>query len=110
VAARAAGEGGGVGNIGGGGRDAGGDGLSGGPSGNSGASDEELRVAVQECRELLEEALLMAGEQTRAELAASFIKSGDDGGGGGTTGNLAVDMARVQLFFQGKARRCRLTL
>lgn len=67
-------------------------------------SDEELRAAIAECRELLEEALAMAGEQTRAELAASFLKV-PDGAETGLTGNLAVDMARVQLFFQGKGMR-----
>jgi hypothetical protein len=66
-------------------------------------SDEQLRAAIAECRELLGEALAMAGEQTRAELAASFFKTPD--GQPGLTGNLAVDMARVQLFFQGKGMR-----
>ena len=63
-------------------------------------SDEELRAAIRECRELLEEATRLAGEQARAELAASFLR-----GSSGTTGDLAVDMARVQLFFQGKGMR-----
>lgn len=66
-------------------------------------SDQELRAAIQECRELLEEATRMAGEQARAELTASFLKVPE--GGSGLTGNLAVDMARVQLFFQGKGMR-----
>ena len=67
-------------------------------------SDAELRAAIQECRELLEEATRMAGEQARAELAASFLRT-PEGTEGGLTGNLAVDMARVQLFFQGKGMR-----
>jgi hypothetical protein len=67
-------------------------------------SDAELRLAIQECRELLEEATRMAGEQARAELAASFLRT-PEGTEGGLTGNLAVDMARVQLFFQGKGMR-----
>ena len=66
-------------------------------------SDEELRAAVRECRELLEEATRLANEQARAELAASFLKTPE--GGAGLTGNLAVDMARVQLFFRGKGMR-----
>jgi hypothetical protein len=66
-------------------------------------SDEELRAAIRECRELLEEATRLAGEQARAELAASFLRTPD--GSSGTTGDLAVDMARVQLFFQGKGMR-----
>lgn len=61
-------------------------------------SDEELNAAVRECRELLEEATRMAGEQARAELTASFLTVPE--GADGLTGNLAVDMARVQLFFQ----------
>ena len=67
-------------------------------------SDAELRAAIAECRELLEEATRMAGEQARAELAASFLRA-PEGTEGGMTGNLAVDMARVQLFFQGKGMR-----
>ena len=67
-------------------------------------SNEELRAAIRECRELLEEATRLAGEQARAELAASFLRTPGDGSSG-TTGDLAVDMARVQLFFQGKGMR-----
>jgi hypothetical protein len=67
-------------------------------------SDEELREAIRECRELLEEATRMAGEQARAELTASFLRA-PDGVESGLTGNLAIDMARVQLFFQGKGMR-----
>ena len=67
-------------------------------------SDAELRAAIEECRELLEEATRMAGEQARAELAASFLRA-PEGTEGGMTGNLAVDMARVQLFFQSKGMR-----
>ena len=67
-------------------------------------SDEELRAAIRECRELLEEATRLAGEQARAELAASFLRPPGDGSSG-TTGDLAADMARVQLFFQGKGMR-----
>ena len=67
-------------------------------------SDAELRAAIAECRELLEEATRMAGEQARAELAASFLRA-PEGTEGGMTGNLAVDMARVQLFFQSKGMR-----
>ena len=66
-------------------------------------SEEELRAAVEECRELLREATRMAGEQARAELTASFLSVPE--GASGLTGNLAVDMARVQLFFQGKGMR-----
>ena len=72
-------------------------------------SDAELRAAIAECRELLEEATRMAGEQARAELAASFLRAPEKTEGGSQsskkTGNLAVDMARVQLFFQGKGMR-----
>ena len=64
-------------------------------------SDAELKAAIAECRELLEEATRIAGEQARAELAAQFLKVPE----GATGGNLAVDMARVQLFFQGKGMR-----
>ena len=63
-------------------------------------SGEELKAAVQECREILEEATRIAGEQARAELAAQFLKVPE-----GAQGSLAVDMARVQLFFQGKGMR-----
>ena len=59
-------------------------------------------AAVEECREPLREATRMAGEQARAELTASFLSVPE--GASGLTGNLAVDMARVQLFFQGKPR------
>ena len=58
---------------------------------------------MQECRELLEEATRMAGEQARAELTASFLSVPE--GAPGLTGNLAIDLARVQLFFQGKGMR-----
>ncbi len=72
-------------------------------------SDAELRAAIAECRELLEEATRMAGEQARAELAASFLQTPEKTEGGSQsskkTGNLAVEMARVQLFFQGKGMR-----
>ena len=63
-------------------------------------SGEELKAAIQECREILEEATRIAGEQARAELAAQFLKVPE-----GAQGSLAVDMARVQLFFQGKGVR-----
>lgn len=59
-------------------------------------SDEELRAAVQECRELLEEATAMAGEQARAELTASFLRVPE--GASGLTGNLAIDMVGLALL------------
>jgi len=64
-------------------------------------SHEELKEAVAECRELLAEATRMSGEQARAELTASFLGEGAIG----FKGNLALDMARVQLFFKGKGMR-----
>ena len=50
-------------------------------------SGEELKAAIQECREILEEATRIAGEQARAELAAQFLKVPE-----GAQASLAVDM------------------
>lgn len=80
-----------------------GDDGDGGEDAYAPVSEEELRAAIEECRELLREATRMAGEQARAELTASFLSVPE--GAPGLTGNLAIDMARVQLFFQGKGMR-----